>query len=352
MKQYNACDAHKKYSIFGGVFENGRKLGHVRVEHEPEAYRSFLKTLPERSSIALESTGNWYWMVNEMEKAGHRAILVHPRKAKMMMGQINKTDKLDVNGLATLHRNGTLPEVWIAPGEIRDQRELPRMRMAFVSMRTKLKNRIHAALGKYNIQIEEVSDIFGVLGRELLEKRLKELPPETERSVHEQLRLLDEVEEHIEAAERRIREVVKETPEMQLLKTLPGFGPILSIVAALEIGRVDRFGRPEQLASYSGTVPRIHASGGKTRFGRTCPDVNRYLKWAFIEAANVIMMNQNRTPDTHAVELYRRIRHAKGHGKAIVAVARHLAEAAYWVLTRKETYREPLKKSLVSSTRS
>ena len=350
MEQYNACDAHKKYSIFGGLYENGKKLGHVRVEHEREVYRSFLKTLPEGSSIALESMGSWYWMVDEIERAGHRAILVHPRKAKMMMGQINKTDKLDVDGLARLHRNGTLPEVWIAPSEIRDQRELPRMRMTLVSIRTKLKNRIHATLAKYNIQIEEVSDVFGVEGRRLLEERSKQLPPETRHAAEEQLKVLDEVEERIEDAEKRIAQIVSQTPEMQLLKTLPGFGPILSIVAALEIGKIERFGRPEQLASYSGTVPRIHSSGGKTRFGKTCPDVNRYLKHAFIEAANIVMMNQKRMPEHHTVLLYQRIRQAKGHGKAIVAVARHLAEAAFWVLTKKEVYREPLRKKLVSST--
>ena len=352
MEQYNACDAHKKYSIFGGILENGKRLQQVRVGHDRRIYGSFLKTLPAGSSIALESMGSWYWMVDEIEKAGHQAVLVHPRKAKLMMGQINKTDKLDVNGLATLHRNGTLPEVWIAPGEIRDQRELPRMRMVFVSMRTKLKNRIHATLAKYNIQIEAVSDVFGVEGRKQMQERFKELPPETKRSAEEQLKLLEDVEERIETAEKRIGQIVRETPEMQLLKTLHGFGPILSIVVALEIGKIERFGRPEQLAAYSGTVPRIHSSGGKTRFGKTCPDVNRYLKHAFIEAANVIVMNQERMAGTHVVTLYQRLRHAKGHGKAVVAVARHLAEAAYWVLTKKEVYREPLRKKLVSSTHS
>lgn len=352
MEQYNGCDGHKRYSIFGTINEAGRFGTNVRVNHERDEYRAFLGSLPAGSSIALESMGNWYWMVDEMERAGHHPILVHARKAKMMMGQINKTDKLDANGLALLNRNGTLPKVWIPPQELRDQRELPRTRMAFVSMRTKLKNRIHATLGKYNIRIEEVCDVFGVEGRRLLEKALKELPPETERSMQEQLKLLDEVQERIEAAEKRIREVVQETASMQLLKTLPGFGPILTIVVALEIGSVERFGRPEQLASYSGVVPRIHSSGGKTRFGKTCPDVNRYLKWAFIEAANVIMMNQSRMPEHHAVQLYQRIRSRKGHGKAIVAVARHLAEAAYWILTKKEAYREPLRKKLVSSTQS
>ncbi len=350
MRQYMGCDGHKKYSIFGSINEAGRYGPQVRVNHQREVFQGFLKTLPAGSSIALESMGSWYWMVDEMESAGHQPILVHPRKAKMMMGQTNKTDKLDTNGLALLNRNGTLPKVWIPPKEIRDQRELPRMRMTLVSIRTKLKNRIHAALGKYNIQIEEVSDMFGVEGRRLLNERSKQLPPETKHSVDEQLKVLDEVQERIEDAEKRIRQVVEDTPEMQLLKTLPGVGPILSIVVALEIGKVERFGRPEQLASYSGTVPRIHSSGGKTRFGRTCPDVNRYLKWAFIEAANVIVMQQSRMPEHHAVRLYQRLRSGKGHGKAIVAVARHLAEAAYWVLTKKEAYREPLRKNLVLST--
>ncbi len=154
------------------------------------------------------------------------ASLVHPRKAKLMMGQINKTDKLDANGLAMLSRNGTLPTVWIPSGELRDQRELVRMRMSLVSIRTKLKNRIHATLAKYNLIIEEVSDVFGVQGRRILDNCLSQLPPETRHSVKEQLKLLDEVQDQIKTAEKRIQETVKQTPQMQLLKTLPGVGPI------------------------------------------------------------------------------------------------------------------------------
>ena len=79
------------------------------------------------------------------------------------------------------------------------------------------------------------------------------------------------------------------------------------------------------------------------RHGRVRPDVNRYLKWAFVEAANAIS-RQQRKPSwqgRHAVRLYKRIKQRKGHAKAIGAVARHLAEATYWVLRRGEEYREP-----------
>ena len=78
------------------------------------------------------------------------------------------------------------------------------------------------------------------------------------------------------------------SPEVELLMTLPGVGFILATVIALEVGDVQRFPGPEHLASYAGTVPRVQQSGGKVRYGKTHEDVNRYLKWAYSEAANVI----------------------------------------------------------------
>lgn len=350
MKYYIGCDAHKKYSVFSIVNESGKAAAPERIEHDKELYRKYLKCLPPGSPIAIESVGNWYWMIEAMEQAGHQPILVNPRKAKLLMGQINKTDKLDARGLAMLNLNGSLPEVWIPPAELRDQRELSRMRMSMVGVRTQFKNRIHATLAKYAIVIEEVSDIFGKRGRLLLNQAIKELPPETRNSVEEQLKLLDQVSGQIEQIEGHIREVVKETPTMQIIKSLPGVGDILAIVIALEIGNVERFASAEHLASYSGTVPRVSSSGGKTHYGRVRQDVNHYLKWAYIEAANCIALQQDRNTGRHVVELLKRIQKQKGYPKAAVAVGRHLAEATYCMLKRNEPYHEPnLKKTVLSS---
>jgi transposase len=247
MKYYMGCDAHKKYSVFTAINEAGEITPAKRVEHDRNSFRSFLKTLPPASPIAVESTGNWYWLIDEMEKAGHVSSLVHAAKAKLMMGHINKTDELDAQGLAILARNGTLPAVWIPPGELRDRRELPRMRMALSQVGTKFKNRIHSTFAKYGITFDEVSDLFGKKGRILIEKSLDELPPETKNSVQEQLWLLDQLEQSINKAEKRIREVIKIDHDMQLLLTLPGVGPILTIVIALEVGIVDRFPTGERL---------------------------------------------------------------------------------------------------------
>ena len=75
--------------------------------------------------------------------------------------------------------------------------------------------------------------------------------------------------------------------------------------------------------------------------GQVCGNVNRNLKWAFVETGNLVVINQRRLAGTHVVRLYQRIKRAKNHQKAVVAVARHLAEAAWWVLTKQEVYREP-----------
>jgi transposase len=341
MNYYIGDDAHKKYSLFTVLDDTGKFILRERVEHEREGYRAFLRNLPPCSEIALETTGNYYWMIEEIEQAGHIAWLTHARKAKLMNGQINKTDKLDAEGLARLLKSGTLPTVWIPPGELRDQRELPRMRLVFVSIRTRLKNRIHATFAKYNITFEGVSDIFVGKGRRWLEDSLSELPPETRVSVQEELGLLDQVEQFIQQAEQRIAEIIKQDHAMQLLDTIPGVGPILAITIALEMGDVDRFPNREKFASYSGKVPRVISSGGRTYHGRVLPDVNRYLKWAFTEAANAIVLQQHRLGDCHVTRLYHRIYRNKGHARAITAVGRHLAEAAYQMLKYNVPYQEP-----------
>jgi hypothetical protein len=142
-------------------------------------------------------------------------------------------------------------------------------------------------------------------------------------------------------AERRLDAIMNVSVEADLLKTLPCVGKILSMVLMLEIGSVDRFPAAAHLASYAGLVPRVHSSGGHTRMGQVCGNVNRNLKWAFVEIGNLVVVNQRRLAGSHVVRRYQRIRRAKNHQKAVVAVARHLAEAAWWVLTKQEVYREP-----------
>jgi transposase len=347
--QYIAFDAHKHYTLASVARPDGELVREERIEHDRGSLREFLERCERGSPVAVETIGNWYWIVDEIETAGCVPKLVHARKAKLMMGEINKTDRLDARGLNRLQRNGTLPTVWIPPGELRDQRDLPRTRMVLVRQRTQLKNRIHATLAKYALHDREVSDFFGVRGRALLRQRLELLPPHTAYASQHLLEQVEGLDRQVREFEHRIQAVFAPTPAIRLLLTLPGVGLTLAVVIALEVGDVTRFATAEKLAAYAGTTPRVHASGGKTRFGPSRPDVNRYLKWAFVEAANAICIGRGRAPHRHVSRLYNRIARRKGHAKAIGAVARHLAEATYGILGKQEFYREP-KASAVSST--
>ena len=201
MEEFIGCDAHKKFSVFVAVNEKGQAGEALRVVHDRQLYREFLAQLPAHSAIAVEASGSYSWLVDEMERSGHHPRLCNPLEAKRRMGLTNKTDKLDARGLAILLRNGTLPEVWIPPRELRDQRE--RLRIFLVRLRTRLKNRIHGTLSRHNIQIPG-ADLFGVQARLELGARLPELPVHSREAVEQELATLDFLQVQVESAERRL----------------------------------------------------------------------------------------------------------------------------------------------------
>jgi len=274
------CDAHKHFSLFAVLGPNGDLVQRIRVGHVPGAIRTFLEQFPEGTPVALETVGNWYWIVDEIEAAGCTPLLAHAAKAKVMMGNVHKTDKLDAQGLATLLYLGKLPSVWIPPNDVRDARELPRTRMAFSKSRAALKNRMHSTLAKYALSLDTTSDIFTPKWRPPLLKLIDTLPEETGRCMHQELELLQLVQQQIDQLEARIKERIKLSATMQLTQTLPGVGVILAIVITLEIGAIDRFSAPKHFASYCGLVPKVSASGGHVHYGRMvtpsrCPSGSR-----------------------------------------------------------------------------
>lgn len=350
MEQFIGCDAHKKFSLFIAMNEEGHYGQAIRVGHQRERMRAFLEELPPASQIALETSGSYYWLVEEMQRAGHRPQLAHALTAKRRMEGRHKTDEKDARGLAMLLRNGTLPRVWIPPAALRDQREMVRLRMSLVESRSQVKNRIHAALLRYNLELE-AQDLYSSGGRAELTAHVTELPEWTRQSVEQQLQTLDHLQMQIETCEQRLEAMLEPNVERDLLRTLPGVGRILSAVLALEIGEIGRFASAQRLASYAGLVPAARESAGKKRRGKCPADCNTFLRWAFIEAANVVAVHHKKWPQRHVAQLYARVKHnTKMHGKATVAVARHLAEASYWILSRQQEYREPSLKQAVSST--
>jgi transposase len=351
MNDYVSFDVHKHYTLAEREDKATGKRTLSRIEHARGAIKAYVSQLPKGTVVAVEATGNWYWIIEEIEAGGGLPTLVNPRKAKLMMGCLNKSDKLDVHNLNTLQRNGTLPTVWIATAPVRDLRELTRGRMVLSAQSTRLKNRILANFTKFGHLLEEASDAFGAKGRRDMDERVWKLPEHARFMMQMLLDHVDQYQTSLQQVNERLDGLVQETPEMILLKTLPYVGRVLSAVMTFELGPVSRFPTAGHLAAYAGTTPRVHSSADKFRRGPVRPDVNRYLRWAYVEAANLVVLNSTRNPLRRVSQLYRRIKMRRDHGKAVVAVARHLAEASWHVLSRQEPYREPSFKAQVEPGR-
>jgi len=331
---------HKQFSVFVEMDEEGEVYGPTRVDHDSEELQRHLDLLPDGTPVAIETSGRWYWMANEVEDAGCIPRLVNAHKAKMMMGNTNKTDTLDAIGLARLQKTGTLPEVWIPPEDLRDKREVLRLRMKMKQSRTRWKNRIQATLDQYGLR-SSYTDPFGAKGRDEIEQQLEKLPEETQQSLRHQLHTLDEIQASIDQLENQLDTILEESQARKWLKTIPGVGRILSATIALEVGDVSRFPGPGHLASYAGTTPKVHQSGQTRRTGSMRKDANQTLKWSFMEAAKVVVRHQDKYSDSRLIEKYKRLKKRKNSGIATGAVARMLAESTYWVLTKQESYKEP-----------
>jgi transposase len=175
--EYIAFDSHKRYTFASVEEHTGIILQDERIDHRRGAITDFLSGWTPGTEVAVETIGNWYWIVDEIEAAGIVPKLVYARRAKMMLASLNKTGKLDCHGLNRLQRTGTLPTVWIPPAKIRDLRDLPRTRMVLTRHRGRLKNRIYATFAKFGITIERASYAFGRKGMQELKAKLTLLPP-------------------------------------------------------------------------------------------------------------------------------------------------------------------------------
>lgn len=328
-------DMHKRYSVLSVKETQTGDRRRYRVEHRlPELHR-VLQPYRGCAAAAVEATGNWYWLVNELEALGIEPHLAHPTATKPLINPRHKTDRIDADGISDLLAEGLLPESWIATRAVRDGRELLRARMSLVALQTQTKNRIHALAARYCPTCPPMSDLFGAQGRTWLTQ--VRVPPHAQFVLGQAQTLLAQLQPLIAACEARLQAIVRTTPETQRLDTLPGVGTILAMVIWYELGDITRFPTHEHFCSYSGLAPIITASGGKIRFGQTPKASNHFLRWAFVEAANVIASH----PSDHVpYRLFAALRHRRGAGTAIVAVARHLAVAAFHMLRKGEAYRE------------
>jgi transposase len=284
----------------------------------------YAKGLPRGSKIALEATGSWYYFYEVLEDTGAEIFLAHPLKTKAIASARIKTDKIDSTILAHLLRTNLLPTSYIAPRGIRDIREILRYRASLVSLRTSIKNKVHAILAKNGMAIP-YTDVFGKKAISYLQGL--ELRPCYRQSLDGYLRLAVTLNTLIQEVTETIEGMVDENPQATLLMTIPGISYYSALLIVSEIEDIDRFPSAKKLCSYAGLVPSVHASGGKIRYGAITKQGSKWLRWILVELSYHFIRGSERLQN-----LYKRVSRSHGKATARVAVAREMLKIIYYML--------------------
>jgi transposase len=329
--EYIGIDLHKAKSFVTRMDGYGQILEQVNLSHATGALQQYLSTLPADVRLAVEATGNWMWLYEQIEDRHPDLVLAHPLKTRAIASARIKTDKIDATTLAHLLRTDLLPAAYIPPRTIRDQRERLRYRASLVRLRTQVKNKIAAILSKTGVR-PPTKTAFGVKSRQFLAT----VPVRAcyRLALDGYLRQLAHLTTEIQGADRVITEQVAADAQAQLLCTIPGIGAYAALLIRSEIGDIHRFPDSRHLCSYAGLVPSVHASADKTRLGRLTKQGSSWLRWILVEVAVHAI---NGAPQFRA--LYYRV--AKKHGGNVgrVAVARALLKTIYAMLKKQEPFR-------------
>ena len=282
----------------------------------------------------VESMNGARYVHDQLELLGWDVELADAARVKGLAPLAAKTDKIDARVLAELARRDLVPAIWLPDPTVRAERERARFRLYLVRLRTSLKNRIHATLITFGHPVP-VSDLFGVSGRDLLARL--EIPEPWATTLARNLALVDELDREIARCEAELRALGADHPYVSLLVTVPGIGPTLGYTIASEIGDIGRFASPKRLAGYTGLCPRVYQSGSTDRRGPLSKAGPKYLRWALIEAA----MHASRDARYHDryERTKRRLGKQRGAKVARVELARELATAIWYMLTRQEPFR-------------
>jgi transposase len=339
MVLYVGLDLSRKRIDWQAVWADGAECGAGAVAPDREALARFGRQvrLLGDAVLVIESMTGARFVHDELERQGLDVRIADARKAKVageLLGKLGaKTDRLDARLLAELGRRGLVPEIWLADPRTRCARERSRFRLHLVRHRTGLKNRVHQTLITHGVAVGE-SDLFGAGGRARLERLT--LPEPWRASVRLTLELIDHLDEQITEQERLLRRVGADDPYVSLLLSAPGIGPVLGYAIASEIGDIDRFESPGKLVGYSGLCPTVDQSGESDRRGPLTKNGPKWLRWALVEAAT----HAHKHPAYH--ELYettkRRLGKQRGPRVAQIVVARKLAEAIWYMLSRKQPF--------------
>jgi transposase len=325
MGLYCGIDLHSNNHVVTVIDENDRRLYERRHANElPLTVRALEPFRDELVGVAVESTFNWYWLVDGLMDAGFAVRLVNTTAVQQYSGLRHSDDWHDAFWLAHLMRLGILPTGYIYPKEQRGVRDLARQRMRLVQHRSSHIVSVQNQVWRSSAVRLDARTIRGQrpsIEWPMFSDRYVTLSVEATRAV------IDTLSEQIEELERTLLSLMKPTPMHRLLSTVVGIGPVLALVIALEVGDISRFPSPGDFASYCRLVDSKRTSNSKKKGEGNRKNGNPYLAWAFMEAAQFALRY---LPE--AKRFYERKRRQRHMVLAKKALAHKLARACYRML--------------------
>ena len=341
---FTGMDLHSNNTYYGIIDENGKKIYKAKLANDlPEILKSLEPYEKDIAGIVVESTYNWYWLVDGLMAAGYRVHLANPSAMKQYDGLKYVTDFTDAFHLANLLRLGILPEGYIYPKEQRPIRDLLRKRLMLVQQKTahilSFESFFTRVSGK-KIKSNEVKKFDIKKLDETFESEFQVLSAKANISVMKHL------EEKIKEIEKAVLSVMELDPQFQKLLTVKGIGNILGLTIALETGDIGRFEDVGNYASYSRCVQSLKKSNGKKKGENNKRNGNKYLAWAFVEVAN-----KSKRYCPYASRFFQRKAAKTNNIVATKALAHKLSRLSYHIMKNQSEYDPerafgPLKKGL------
>jgi transposase len=325
MKLYAAIDLHSDNNVTVVIDEHDRVVYQKRLPNDLGLIlKEFSVYRTELQGIVVESTYNWYWLVDGLMEQGYRMHLANTAAIQQYEGLKYTDDHSDARWLAHLLRLGVLPEGYIYPRADRPVRDLLRKRSQVVRQRTTNLLSIQNLMTRNTGSSLSANQIKG-----LDVQQVDELLPNGDLAlaVKANLSVMCSADEQTKILERTVTQRVKLSPQFSFLKTVPGIGQILALTIMLETGDIRRFSSVGNFASYCRCVGSQKVSNGKKKGKGNTKNGNKYLAWAFVEAANFAIRFNSK------IKSFYQRKKAKTQGVvAIKAVAHKLCRACYYIM--------------------
>jgi transposase len=330
---YAGSDLHSNSNFLGIIDAQGKRVFKKKLPNELVLIRQTLRPFQgELVGIAVESTYNWYWMVDGLMEEGYKVHLANPSAIQQYTGLKHTDDKHDAFWLAEMLRLGILPEGYIYPKEERPIRDLLRKRGHLVRLRTSLVVSLQNILSRNLGRKLRVNDV-----KRLREDRISsflEMSEDIALAGRVSKEAIDHLTRQIYKIEWAVQKKITVKQEYQYLLTLPGVGKILALTIMLETGPISRFETVGDYVSYCRKVPSRWISNGKWKGSGNRKNGNKYLSWAYAEASEFA---RRLYPEPRAY--YHRKMQKSNAAVAHSALSNKLARAGYYVMRDQVPFR-------------